>query len=100
MYSDKEEWFLEEAMAGCPIALKALKSRPEIPEHLKFVWDSFWALAGDRQFHMGGAGPIPFIAIDRYAARFGIDDVDEFSDFFDTIRVLDAAYLRSVGKQG
>jgi hypothetical protein len=99
VYSDKEAWFYDEAKAGNTIAIKALNSRPEIPEYLKFVWDAFWALSGDRQVHMGGVGMIPFLAIDRYAERFGVTDADEFSQFFDTIRTMDAAYLRKVGKQ-
>ena len=98
MYSDKEEWFYEEAKEGDPIALKGLASRPEIPDHLKFVWEAFWSLSGDRQVHMGGVGMIPFLAIDRYAARFGIEDADEFSQFFDALRAMDAAYLRRVAK--
>lgn len=39
---------------------------------------------------MGGAGPIPFEAIDRYAARYGIDD---FERFHRLIQAMDAVYL-------
>lgn len=47
---------------------------------------------------MGGAGGIPFEAIDRYAARF---DVGDFDEFFGLLRAMDAAYLSHIhGKQG
>jgi hypothetical protein len=43
-----------------------------------------------------GMGPIPFTAIDRYAARYGIDDLDLFDDFRSVIEGLDREYLALV----
>lgn len=48
---------------------------------------------------MGGAGSIPFSAIDRYAARYGIDDLDEFDRFRRMIRAQDRAYLKDAAER-
>jgi hypothetical protein len=37
-------------------------------------------------------GPIPFSAIDRYAARYGIDDADEFERFLNVIMAMDGEF--------
>ena len=71
----------------------ALLSRPSLKRHLLPIWDAFHALAGDRQLGMG-IGPIPFTAIDRYAARFGINDRDEFHRFHALISAMDAAHQK------
>lgn len=42
---------------------------------------------------LGGPAAIPFEAIDRYATRFGVDDLDAFGDLHRFIRALDDAYL-------
>lgn len=48
---------------------------------------------------MGGAGPIPFSSLDRYADRYGIDDGEEFDRFRASIRRMDAAYLKWARKE-
>lgn len=48
---------------------------------------------------MGGAGFIPFEAVDRYAERHGIDDPDEFDEFTRLIRALDEAYVAETSKR-
>lgn len=40
-----------------------------------------------------GLGPIPFEAIDAYAARYGIDAPEDFEEFHRLIRAADSAYL-------
>lgn len=40
-----------------------------------------------------GRGPIPFSALDRYADRYGIADIDEFEQFRVVIRAMDGAFL-------
>lgn len=40
-----------------------------------------------------GVGQIPFRALDAYATRFGIDDLDAFENFRALIRVMDGAFL-------
>lgn len=42
---------------------------------------------------MSGAGPIGFSSVDRYAARFGIDDVDSFEAFAAAIAAMDDVFL-------
>jgi hypothetical protein len=63
-----------------------------VPSHLLFYADAFWRLNGDRQIGMG-LGPIPFSAIDRYATRYGITEVDEFDYFLRLIKVQDSEYM-------
>lgn len=72
---------------------KALEDRPEIDAHLQFVWGAFWTLHADRQVGMSGPLPIQFASIDRYAARYRIEDIDEFDRLADIIAAMDAAYL-------
>jgi hypothetical protein len=40
-----------------------------------------------------GVGPIPWTAMDRYAARHAIDDPDDFDEFVELITAMDQAYL-------
>lgn len=42
---------------------------------------------------MGGPGPIPWSAIDRWAQRHGITDPDAFDDLVVLVRAQDDAYL-------
>lgn len=48
---------------------------------------------------MGGCGPIPWSAIDRYAERYGIDDLDEFERFRRFIRGQDRVYLERAAEE-
>jgi len=68
-------------------------------EDLLFVWRAFHDLSGDRPIGMGGAGRIPFTAIDRYAARFGIDARDEFERFMALIRAMDLEFVGWMGRK-
>lgn len=61
-------------------------------DHLAFIWSAWWDLHGDRPIHWGGAGDIPFTAIDRYAERYGIVDIDAFQRFSDLLGVMDQTY--------
>ena len=49
---------------------------------------AFRELQSDRAVTMAGLGPIPFTAIDRYAARYGVRDFDRFCRL---IRAMEAA---------
>jgi len=68
-------------------------ARPDLDPALEFVWDAFWILSSDRSFGMG-EGPIPFAAIDRYAQRYGLDDLAFFDEFRTLIGALDHEYLK------
>jgi hypothetical protein len=101
VYSDKEQWFLEEAREGNPIAIKGLNSQPAIEPCNRFFWVAFWELTADRQIGaMGGVGVIPFGAIDAYARRFGVVDPDDFRRLLRVIRKLDDVYVKHVNKKG
>lgn len=91
-WGDQEAWFLDLAREGD--APRALAERPALRRDLQFVWNAFWKLSGDRQLGFGGAGPLPFTAIDRYAARYRIDATDDFDRFAALIGAMDQAYLK------
>lgn len=65
--------------------------RPEVRPELTFFWNAFSVLGTDRQIGMG-EGPIPFTAINDYAYRYRIDDVDAFDYFKAIIRAMDDEY--------
>ena len=46
-----------------------------------------------------GEGPIPFASIDRFARRYGLDDLASFDDFSTQIRALDGTYLKIRSEQ-
>ena len=52
--------------------------------------DAWGDLTGDRNTELG---PIPFLAIDRWAARYGVDDPDDFAFLVRAIRAADGAFL-------
>ena len=72
-----------------------LANEPEVPYEGRQAWDAFWALAGDRVIGMGAVGRISFVAIDRYAVRYGIE---EFEPFHRLVMALDGAYTERVNK--
>lgn len=77
-----------------------MADRPELEPHLVCYSEAFADLSTDRPLGaMGGAGPIPWSAIDRYAARHEIDDLDEFDRFRRMIRAQDRAYLDHVAEE-
>lgn len=71
---------------------KALVERPELADHLVYVWNAFQIVSTDRPSGMGLA-PIPFSAIDRFAMRYGIDGLDEFERLRRLIGEMDRALL-------
>jgi hypothetical protein len=40
--------------------------------------------------------PIPWVAIEAYAQRYGVVEIDEFELFADLVRACDEAYLAAV----
>ena len=75
----------------------ALANKPEVEDGLDWYLAAFWDLTHDRQMGaMGGAGGIPWTAIDRYADRHEIDDFDQFKT---VIKALDGVYLEHVGEK-
>jgi hypothetical protein len=91
-WGESEQWLRDLATDGD--TPRALLDKPEIEEHLVFVWNAFWAISGDRPIGaMGGIGSIPFAVIDRYAVRYGVDGRDEFDRFHSLIKRLDAVFI-------
>jgi hypothetical protein len=54
-------------------------------------------LSADRDTGMT-LGGIRFTAIDAYAKRYGIDDLDDFDQFVDDLRLLDRLFLEASKK--
>lgn len=81
---------------------RLLADRPEIWPSLIGYYEAYQRLSTCRQYHMGGAGPIPWTAIDQYAIRYRYygEDYDALLHF---VEVLDGVYLQfqaSDGKRG
>ena len=73
------------------------QKQPILPEHLEGVYRAFMDLSSSRPvLPMGGAGSITFAQADRYAARYPVDDFDEF---WVLIRKLDDVFLREVRRR-
>lgn len=69
---------------------------PECPDHLLNYLQIFWTLSSCRSMGgMGGAGPIPWTAIDKYAERYEIvDDELLYDDLMFYINAMDQTYLQ------
>ena len=48
---------------------------------------------------LGGVGPIPFVAIDRYAERFGVAPGDDFVRFHTLLKRMDATFLEHMAEK-
>lgn len=69
---------------------------PNVLPEAEFYYRAWCELSGDRQMGMGGVGPIPFMSLDRYADRYGVHNVDEFSLFSRIMRAMDSVYIKHV----
>lgn len=91
MWGDKPPQLIEMLMQSDDVAgIQRYLDRPTLQDHLGFYWGVFWDLAN----HEG----IPFADLDRYAARYGIEDVDEFDRFATVVRRLNSEWLKLVRK--
>lgn len=72
--------------------------RPPFPEDLLFYWQAWRELSTDRAMGMA-PGPIPFTAIDAYATRYGIEDIDFFERFRRMLRELEEEYFEYDAKK-
>ena len=73
---------------GLPAA--ALDKRPELLPGLDFYLRAYHELGYDRQIGMS-LGPIPWSSLDRYAAKYGIVDIDDFDVLQSHIRAMENA---------
>jgi hypothetical protein len=67
--------------------------------HLLFVWNAYWELLSDRDIGMAH-GPIPFRAIDAFARRYGLGDLDLFDRFRTLIRLMEDAHRSATPTSG
>lgn len=78
-----------------------MRNKVEVRAELAFIWRAFHDLSGDRQSgdRQSGmpVGRILFLAIDRYATRFGVEDRDEFERFMALIHSMDVAFIKWIG---
>lgn len=81
---------------------RLLSERPELWPAMVHYYEAYQRLSTCRQYHMGGAGPIPWTAIDQYASRYRYYG-EEFDMLLHFVEVLDGVYLQfqaSSGKGG
>lgn len=71
-------------------SLPCVATRPDLFGHLQFEWIAFRALSTDRQIGMA-MGPIPWLAIDRFASRYGLVG-DDFDRLCEIIQAMDGAF--------
>ncbi|GAB6842381.1 hypothetical protein HNR00_003589 [Methylorubrum rhodinum] len=79
---------------------RALMRRPELAEHLTFVWSAFWRLQADRAIGFGVFGPIRWTAIHAYAERYGITDLDEYERLERLVGLMDGEWRKMMDKKG
>lgn len=72
-----------------------IKNKPTLQAGLDLYYVAFWDLMGDRVTGGTSLGMIKWSAIDQYAARLGLDDLDEFHRFKTVLHRLDMAYMQS-----
>lgn len=89
----------EEGDAEYLASLAVQPDDAEIPAWAATYWRAWHALKFDRQYGaFGGETPISFVAIDAYARRYGIRDV-EFETFLAYLGALDTEYLQHVARR-
>lgn len=77
-----------------------LLTRPELFQHLALYSEAFRDLGSTRQLGaLGGAGEIPWTAIDRYAERLGLHDLDAFERLRWALGVQDRVYLEHLAEK-
>lgn len=83
---------LERAQKRGRAAPEAIANAPTLKAYLQFYWEAFLELDTCRPLGMSSVGQIPWTAVNEYALRHGIVDVDDFDYLLTMIRGIDAAY--------
>lgn len=84
--------------AGVPPPESAVP--PPLPGYLEQYIRDFWVLSTCRQASMSGPGPIPWTALDQFAARNGYaDDVVLYEDFMSYMMALDSEFIKVTGEE-
>lgn len=79
-----------------PIPEKILNA-PQLEFGLEWYYEAFGKLTTCRSIGMG-AGPIPWLAMDAYGKRYGLD-LEEQEDFEFLIGAMDDAYLKHAAEK-
>lgn len=75
---------------------EAIANAPTLKPYLQFYWDAFLELDTCRPLGMSSVGQIPWTAVNEYALRHGITDLDDFDYLLAIIRGIDAVYRNYV----
>lgn len=71
-----------------------------LAEYLVIPDGHFWRLSTSRSIGFSALGPIPWIALDQYAVRYGFaEDEVLYEDFMFIMQRLDEAFLEHERKQ-
>jgi hypothetical protein len=89
-WKDQKQFICDLAEEG--VVTKAFLNRPELRFDLQLVWHAWWELCEERAIISPALGPITFLSVDRYAARYGVGGGDQFVRFHHLIRAMDLAY--------
>lgn len=90
--------FLEDMAAETGVMPAALVNRVDVRPDLLLYWQAFDDLSGARPVGFGGAGDIPWTALDQWATRHGVTG-DMFDMLVDVVRRMDAAWLKWVNRK-
>lgn len=71
---------------------------PDLSPDIVEAWRCFHDLTGDRALTLGGAGPIPWTAIDAWARRFDITGTG-FDELVHLVRAADGVALSHMSKK-
>ena len=74
-----------------------IKNAPEILPGLELYYEAFTELSSSRSSGFG-VGAIPWMALDRWAERYGLEG-DDFERLAIYIRMMDAEFIKYVSKK-
>lgn len=81
-------------MADSGLQVPAIEQRPSYATY-EWLWEAFLELTTDRQITMGGVGPIPWSAVNRYATALGLNEDERYLLHY-VIRDMDTKYLKHI----
>ena len=77
----------------------AIRNAPRLRPFMEPFFEAFQELSTCRQMTgMGPPGPIPWTAIEQYAARHGFHD-DAYFDLLTIVRAMDDAFVRHLAEK-
>ena len=74
-----------------------MEQQPELQSSDLFYWNAYWVLSTDRP-PGGGVSSIPFLAVDRYAARYNVTGAD-FDDLLEVVLAMDSIFVTEHSKR-